>query len=126
MWRNFIDGRGLETDQNSTTHTGQKYGHGFPWHFPIVQFGEHVSCCNEMVVCEDGKLVHGVDDPFGLHPWKRNSDGIPEGTFQGDVNALAQVTLLVDPNAKLADRDLLEDSSAGTTVRNLPNLLPDG
>jgi hypothetical protein len=66
------------------------------------------------------------DDPFGLHLWKRNSDGIPEGTFQGDVNALAQVTLLVDPGAELADRDSLEDSSAGTTVRNLPNLLPDG
>lgn len=66
------------------------------------------------------------DDPLGLHPWKRNNDGIPEGTFQGDINALAQITLLVEPSTQLADKDSIEDSSAETTVRQLPNLLPDG
>jgi hypothetical protein len=68
------------------------------------------------------------DDPLGLHPWKRNDDGIPKGTFQGDVNAMAQITLLVDPGATLVDEGLVEGSSAMSTMRllTLPNLLPDG
>ncbi|PLB48819.1 fibronectin type III domain protein [Aspergillus steynii IBT 23096] len=79
-------------------------------------------------------------DPLGSNPRKRSYDAPMNGTFEGSVNQLAQITLLVDPNAKFSDKD--SNSNAGTAAASLevskvatsakvadvevPNVLPDG
>jgi hypothetical protein len=79
-------------------------------------------------------------DLKGNSPWKRSVDQPLEGTFQGTVNQLAQITLLMDADAKLLDQALISDAgtasiaasnvklvnSAGLFELAIPNLLPDG
>ncbi|PYI01923.1 fibronectin type III domain protein [Aspergillus sclerotiicarbonarius CBS 121057] len=81
-------------------------------------------------------------DPLGRNPYKRSQDNPLNGTFEGSVNQLAQITLLMDPDAKLTDQTFVSDSAADTTTEALaeskiflsaqssdievPNLLPDG
>ncbi|THC88424.1 hypothetical protein EYZ11_012126 [Aspergillus tanneri] len=79
-------------------------------------------------------------DPLGRNPWKRSVDNPLEGTFEGSVNQLAQITLLMDPGAQLSDQALISDAStASITVSDvvllssaavpdieIPNILPDG
>jgi len=82
-------------------------------------------------------------DLLGLNPWKRSPDDHPEASFEGSVNQYAEITRLVDPNAKLTDQALItEETSASTTNAifaqskvamkvasdsiSIPNILPDG
>lgn len=83
-------------------------------------------------------------DPLGTTPWKRSSSGPLNGTFDGAIDALAQITLFVDPSATLAEKDNVQDNTvtgfsvpanrkvADTTNTELsgrfeiPNILPDG
>ncbi|KAF7164134.1 hypothetical protein CNMCM5623_008824 [Aspergillus felis] len=79
-------------------------------------------------------------DPRGSNPWKRSEDQALEGTFEGTVNQFAQITLLMDPNAKLSEQALISNTgtasiasskvelvnSAGSFDLAIPNLLPDG
>ncbi|KAH8755940.1 hypothetical protein BGZ57DRAFT_745345, partial [Hyaloscypha finlandica] len=39
-------------------------------------------------------------DMLGNSPWKRSTGEELEGTFMGDMNILAQIQLIVDPDAK--------------------------
>ncbi len=77
-------------------------------------------------------------------PWKRSS--VPDnwdGTFEGDINAFAYVTLNLDPNAELTSPYVENDSDSASSLSialnqtdelaaagdggpSLPNLLPDG
>jgi hypothetical protein len=43
-------------------------------------------------------------DWSGSSPWKRGTGGELQGTFMGDMNILAQIQLLADPDAKLANQ----------------------
>ncbi|KAJ0413256.1 fibronectin type III domain protein [Aspergillus carlsbadensis] len=74
---------------------------------------------------------------YGSNPWKRSDDHPLEGTFEGNANILADITLLMDPDAKLTHSDLVVTASSGSTAAanaglvntaaiELPNLLPDG
>ena len=76
-------------------------------------------------------------DPDGNTPWKRDTVGSLNGTFEGDVSIYAQITLLSDPNAQLNDQPLIVATSNNVAgekkVSNvaemdaeIPNLLPDG
>jgi hypothetical protein len=91
-------------------------------------------------------------DFFGSNPWKRSVETHEEGTFEGSVNELAQVTLWLDPSAKLADQAMISDktsasisslevsnlevsnleaskmalSTTDSDKRAIPNVLPDG
>ncbi|PKY04114.1 fibronectin type III domain protein [Aspergillus campestris IBT 28561] len=79
-------------------------------------------------------------DPLGRNPWKRSQDNPLEGTFEGDMNILAQITLLMDPDAKLTDQALISGISADSLPTSdvvpfstaavpdveIPNILPDG
>jgi len=74
-----------------------------------------------------------IYDPAGHYPAKRNTDGVPNGTFEGDMEQFAQITLLIDPDATLADQDATLSSVAISRVKTqslakleIPNLLPDG
>lgn len=79
-------------------------------------------------------------DLLGRNPWKRSQDNPLEGTFEGSVNQFAQITLLMDPDAKLSDQDFVSDASTDSIVASkmalvedmsvsgleIPNILPDG
>jgi hypothetical protein len=85
-------------------------------------------------------------DIFGSNPWKRSENSHAEDTFEGSVNQLAQIALLIDPDAELADKAMVSDESGASTVstasfaaskmvslkttdvtkRLFPNILPDG
>ncbi|KAI3145381.1 hypothetical protein CBS147326_331 [Penicillium roqueforti] len=81
-------------------------------------------------------------DLGGSNPWKRSVDEVEDGTFEGSVNELAQITLWLDPNAKLSDQSMISDetvasikslavskvapSATDSEKREIPNLLPDG
>ncbi|KAB8211919.1 fibronectin type III domain protein [Aspergillus parasiticus] len=74
-------------------------------------------------------------DPRGNSPWKRSVDYPLEGTFEGTVNQLAQITLLMDSDAQFADQDMISDASAASIATydevelssvEIPNILPDG
>lgn len=74
-----------------------------------------------------------ITDPAGHHPAKRDTDGVPSGTFEGHMEELAQITLLIDPDATLVDKDSTPDSAATSRIQlqslasiEVPNLLPDG
>lgn len=79
-------------------------------------------------------------DPFGTNPWKRSDNQPFEGTFEGTVNQLAEITRLMDPDAKFSEQTFISDAgtasiasskvklvnSAGVLGLTIPNLLPDG
>jgi hypothetical protein len=86
-------------------------------------------------------------DFLGSNPWKRSEETHEEGTFEGSVNELAQVTLWLDPSAKLSDQAMISDktsasisslevsnlevskmllSTTDSDKRAIPNILPDG
>ncbi|KAK2811108.1 hypothetical protein FQN50_002444 [Emmonsiellopsis sp. PD_5] len=79
-------------------------------------------------------------DFSGSSPWKRSNGDPLNGTFEGSLDVLAQVTLLVDPNADLVHENLVEGKSTAGGIFSefsseinkaaldiqVPNLLPDG
>lgn len=74
-------------------------------------------------------------DLIGGNPWKRSVDYPLEGTFEGTVNQLAQITLLMDTDAELADQDMISDAATASIAAydevelssaGIPNILPDG
>ncbi|PNY28627.1 Lipase 1 [Tolypocladium capitatum] len=75
-------------------------------------------------------------DPLGSNPWKRSAEGSPNGTFVGDENLFARVTLYLDPDAKLVQEHRVQkeaQQASKTQLQNvqaaaieLPNFLPDG
>ncbi|KAI9372873.1 fibronectin type III domain protein [Aspergillus egyptiacus] len=73
-------------------------------------------------------------DPSGSDPRKRSDEPIFEGTFQGDVNALAEAALLVDPDATMATAATMSTASldastvevVSTEAIQARKLLPDG
>lgn len=87
-------------------------------------------------------------DPLGTTPWKRSPSGPLNGTFDGSIDALAEITLFVDPSATLSEKANVDDnpiipirvgtevksttkpadtSNSGLTGRfEIPNILPDG
>ena len=84
-------------------------------------------------------------DPLGTTPWKRSTSESINGTFDGAIDALAQITLFVDPSATLAEKDKIQGNTltgfnvpaqansdkkvADTTnkgIIEIPNILPDG
>ncbi|KAJ6060307.1 hypothetical protein N7444_002161 [Penicillium canescens] len=46
----------------------------------------------------------------------RSENSHPEDTFEGSVNQLAQITLLIDPDAKLVDKAMVSDEHSASTV----------
>ena len=54
-------------------------------------------------------------DMLGNSPWKRSTGEELEGTFMGDMNILAQIQLIVDPDAKFTTEGH-KASSAETAV----------
>lgn len=87
-------------------------------------------------------------DPLGQSPWKRSGGDSYNGTFNGDINLLSQITLLAEPDATFAQAQRMEndtdskpelspiklaaskdDSSSSDediSKREIPNILPDG
>ncbi|KAG2019298.1 hypothetical protein GB937_005212 [Aspergillus fischeri] len=79
-------------------------------------------------------------DPFGTNPWKRSDKQPFEGTFEGTVNQFAEITRLMDPDAKFSEQAFISDAgtasiassnvklvnSASVLGLTIPNLLPDG
>lgn len=77
-------------------------------------------------------------DPLGTTPWKRSTEEPINGTFDGDIDILAQITSVIDPDAQFADNDAKTVMiNANTIMANvetvaevaeigIPNLLPDG
>ncbi|GKT51238.1 uncharacterized protein ColSpa_11419 [Colletotrichum spaethianum] len=80
-------------------------------------------------------------DPLGSSPWKRSNDDALQGTFDGEQDILAQVTLLLEPDAELAHQNRIEgdvsttsipapaDNNTFTTAAldiQVPSFLPDG
>lgn len=80
-------------------------------------------------------------DPSGNTPWKRSSDAVMNGTFEGEVAVLAQITGVADPDAQLAQQDLVNNATAAAAIlgsiltdgevehkafQEVPNILPDG
>jgi hypothetical protein len=87
----------------------------------------------------EGLMFYELDwsDPLGKYPWRRDTDGIDDKTFEGNLDQFAQITLLMDPDAELAFGKS-SASSAALSEENfvaahghvelfeVPNLLPDG
>lgn len=76
-------------------------------------------------------------DPLGKTPWKRSNGDPLDGTFAGSLDIFAEITLLVDPDAKLTHQDKVKEESTAKQVFDgfsnkelgniqIPNLLPDG
>ncbi|KAL4891313.1 fibronectin type III domain protein [Aspergillus ambiguus] len=76
-------------------------------------------------------------DWAGNNPWKRSYNPIFEGTFEGDVNILADALLVVDPDATLKQEalvnsmstmsvDVLSAELASTDAIQARSILPDG
>ncbi|PNP41723.1 hypothetical protein TGAMA5MH_06316 [Trichoderma gamsii] len=79
-------------------------------------------------------------DPFGSTPWKRSNDDPLKGTFNGEQQVFAQITLLLDPNVTFSQQEannaapkLAIQSNRTRPVQDLeipavqvPSLLPDG
>jgi hypothetical protein len=76
-------------------------------------------------------------DPGGSTPWKRSTNGVYDGTFEGDANYLSEVTQLLDPDAELVVETYVDASTAASShmrvsaVQSTPavekrSLLPDG
>lgn len=74
-----------------------------------------------------------TQDPLGSSPWKRSTDGVLDGTVEASQSQLAQITLLMDPDAQLAesgpDTSISESKlvmKVKTTAIAFPKVLPDG
>ncbi|KAL6229677.1 SGNH hydrolase-type esterase domain-containing protein [Aspergillus navahoensis] len=67
-------------------------------------------------------------DPFGTEPWKRDlQDQEVVGTFAGYQNILAQITLLLDQEAKLVHEDKVETTPQPLTgAGDVPTVDPKG
>ena len=74
-------------------------------------------------------------DPLGTTPWRRSNDDPLNGTFQGHMEIMAQVSLLLDPNAEFTNQEanvtlsppLPSSTGAAEDIDiQVPNLLPDG
>lgn len=77
-------------------------------------------------------------DPLGNTPWKRSTDENLNGTFDADIDIMAQITTVMDPDAQFANSEantiMTNDSTVIATVETvadfanigIPNLLPDG
>lgn len=79
-------------------------------------------------------------DPFGSTPWKLSNDDPLNGTFNGEQQVFAQITLLLDPNATFSQQEannaapkLAIQSNRTRPVQDLeipavqvPSLLPGG
>lgn len=55
-------------------------------------------------------------DPRGKSPWKSSSSGPLNGTFDGEHDFMAQITLFVDPSASLAEKDKIQDNATSAGV----------
>ncbi|RSL78301.1 hypothetical protein CEP51_008323 [Fusarium floridanum] len=82
-----------------------------------------------------------TEDPWGRTPFKRDVSEHENGTFGGDINALARATEYLAPDVEFRHKRLIDAGSAepaddlsggSVTVaakdddRKIPNLLPDG
>jgi hypothetical protein len=107
------------------------------WHGRICESGVDESTKESNT--RAGLMFYELDtlDPWGSNPWKRNTDGVADGTVEAYQNQLAQLSLLADPDAKLNLPDgaqtaqvsafHAEMATADTmTTAEIPNLLPDG
>ncbi|PGH17920.1 hypothetical protein AJ79_00819 [Helicocarpus griseus UAMH5409] len=82
-------------------------------------------------------------DPMGETPWKRSKDNPLPETFSGSLDTLAEITLLLDPDAKLIHDNQIEGETASEVFHSrlkaiegaqagegseleARNLLPDG
>jgi hypothetical protein len=72
-------------------------------------------------------------DPLGNTPWKRSDEISPPGTVQATIDQWAQITLLIDPDAKLKGAEAAPVRANMRTVSEkaigpgwMPRLLPDG
>ena len=73
-------------------------------------------------------------DPFGSTPWKRSNDGPLQGTFDGDQDIFAQITLISDPDAHFSHGAIQStaqlkvdvEATADVNIAEVPNILPDG
>ncbi|OQD78925.1 hypothetical protein PENANT_c071G04858 [Penicillium antarcticum] len=55
-------------------------------------------------------------DVFGNNPWKRSLNTVPEASFEGQMNALAQITLLLDPDAEFSQEQYVSDATADSVT----------
>lgn len=79
-------------------------------------------------------------DLLGGSPWKRSDNQPFEGTFEGTVNKFAQITRLIDPDAKFTEQAFISDAGTASVASfnvdlvdgasalglKIPNLVPDG
>lgn len=78
-------------------------------------------------------------DPLGATPWKRSTTGELNGTFAGELDVFAQVTLLMDKNAQFTSQEGNTSATVSSTEVlagavsdievagiEVPDLLPDG
>ncbi|KAL6864240.1 SGNH hydrolase-type esterase domain-containing protein [Trichoderma novae-zelandiae] len=78
-------------------------------------------------------------DPLGSTPWKRSNDDPLNGTFNGEQEILAQITLLLDPHAEFTHTEANDGFKLAAQANRtrpiqavelpdiqVPNLLPDG
>jgi hypothetical protein len=70
-------------------------------------------------------------------PWKRSTNAVYDGTFEGDANYLSEVTQLLDPDAELVVETYQDESAAisqmkvvttteSTSAVEKRSILPDG
>ncbi|RYP71496.1 hypothetical protein DL771_004751 [Monosporascus sp. 5C6A] len=75
---------------------------------------------NELVDAANEKLDLTVfyelntADPPGNAPWKRSNHKELQGTFAGDVDILAKITVMMDPDAELVQGDKVETDNTTT------------
>lgn len=77
-----------------------------------------------------------TQDPMGKNPWKRGTSEYTNGSFAGDQNLLSKITEYVNPDAKLAFEDYIQDEGGESASNDImlpqegaikvPNILPDG
>jgi hypothetical protein len=99
---------------------------------------EHVGIIRILTRHRLGLMFYEMDwyDPAGSSPWKRSTDGVYDGTFEGDMNILSEVTKEMDPDAELVTEVYIDEDAAkapkleAVSKVNLAvekaNLLPDG
>jgi len=77
-------------------------------------------------------------DPFGTTPWKRSPGSELQGTFGGDLDIMAPITLLLDPDATFVHEGAIQPDDTPAVAQagvvnnaqlsdiEIPNILPDG
>ena len=73
-------------------------------------------------------------DPMGATPWKRSNRDSSKSSFEGSVNIMAQITMLLDPDASLTQEHLVEAGAQNSVLITnatesgiqIPSFLPDG